>query len=279
MLFDFHTHVAEVHHLSGSFLRAAKRAWGDGFRFACTLDEHREAMKECTGAIVLAVDAPYVGFNVPNEYVAQYVAESPGKLFGFASVDPNRSRPERILESAISELNLKGLKLAPIYQNFHPLDRICYPLYSKAQELKLPIMWHQGTSFVPEGPLEKSRPADLDPVARSFPDLKMIIAHLGHPWTGEAISVVRKHPNVYTDISALGSRPWQMYNALVEAIEYGIEDKLLFGTDFPFFTVSRSIEALHNLNTMVEGTNLPRIPDRVIEKIIGRSTPEILGLK
>jgi uncharacterized protein len=278
MIFDCHTHIAEMEHLSGPFLVAAQNAWGSDFRFACTPEEHREAMKQCSGAIVLALDAPAVGWCVPNEYVAKYVSENSTRLFGFASVDPNRVGSEKILEAAIKELKLKGLKLAPIYQNFHPLDNICFALYSKAQELKLPIMWHQGTSFVPEGPLEKSRPAYLDPVARSFPDLIMIIAHIGHPWTGETISVVRKHPNMYTDISALVGRPWQMYNALIEAIEYGIEDKLLFGTDFPFFDSNRTIEGLLGLNRFAEGTNLPRIPEKVIEKIINKNTPELLGL-
>jgi predicted TIM-barrel fold metal-dependent hydrolase len=117
-------------------------------------------------------------------------------------------------------------------------------------------MWHQGTSFVQKGPLEKSQPIFLDPVARSFPELRMIITHLGHPWIGEAISVVSKNLYVYTDISALSSRPWQMYNDLIEAIEYGIEDKLLFGTDFPFFGVEQTKESLMNLNNLVNGTNL-----------------------
>lgn len=278
MYFDCHTHLAEEGHLSGSFLNDARRAWGPDFRLACTPAEHREEMKAYKGAIVLAVDAPYIGFNVPNEYVAEYVSEDPSRLFGFASVDPNRPGAERILEHAVKELDLKGLKLAPIYQNFHPLDNIAYPVYAKAQELKLPVMWHQGTSYPAQGPLEKSRPAYLDPVARSFPDLKMIIAHIGHPWTGEAISVVRKHPNLFTDISALGGRPWQMYNALIEAVEYGIEDKLLFGTDFPNFTVEETVDSLLNLNKLVDGTNLPRIPDRVIDKILNKNVPELLGL-
>ncbi|WJH37505.1 amidohydrolase family protein [Paenibacillus sp. CC-CFT747] len=278
MIFDCHTHLVEREHLSGHFLADAKKAWGEEFTLSSTPEEHRQSIAGCSGAIVLALDAPAVGFNVPNEWVAKYTAEDPTRLFGFASVDPNRDSPERILEQVVKDWNMKGLKLAPIYQDFHPLDPICFPLYSKAQELKLPIMWHQGTSFVHMGPLEKSRPVYLDPVARAFPDLKMIIAHMGHPWIGETISVVRKNPNVFTDISALASRPWQMYNALVEAVEYGIEDKLLFGTDFPFFTVQRMVDALQNINGLAQGTKLPHVPDRVIEKILHKNTPELLGL-
>ena len=79
-------------------------------------------------------------------------------------------------------------------------------------------------------------------------------------------------------MSALSTRPWQMYNAMITALEYGIEKKILFGTDYPFFTVKRTIEAFRNINKVVEGTNLPRVPEQVIEDIIHRDTLQILGL-
>ncbi len=268
----------ESRHLTGSFLSDALRVWGQDYNMTSTPEQHLEAMKDTTGAIVLAVDAPYIGFNVPNEYVAEYVARHRTRMFGFASVDPNRAGADRLLESAVRELGLVGLKLAPIYQNFHPTDKLAFPVYAKAQELGLPVMWHQGTSYPAQGPLDISRPVFLDPVARAFPDLLMIIAHMGHPWMGEATATVRKHPHLFADISALGKRPWQMYNALIEAVEYGIEDKLLFGTDYPNFTVQETIDALTGINRLVEGTNLPRVPDRVIDKILHKNVPEVLGL-
>ena len=64
----------------------------------------------------------------------------------------------------------------------------------------------------------------------------MVIAHLGHPWIAETLVLIRKHRHLYSDISALYYRPWQFYNALVLAMEYGVLDRLLFGTDYPFTT-------------------------------------------
>lgn len=278
MVFDCHTHLAREKDIGGDFLGDAKRAWGPDYRMACSVDEHRKAMQQCDGAIVLALDAVEAGYYVPNAFVAEYVATNPGKLFGFASVNPNRPSPERLLEEARREYKLVGLKLAPIYQFFDPTAPACYPLYAKAQELGMPILWHQGTSYLRMGPLELSNPVLLDPIARAFPDLKMVIAHLGHPWYNEAVCVVRKHANVYADVSALGTRPWQMYNALLSAVEYGVEDKLLFGTDFPFFDCDHTIAALCAVNAVAEGTGLPRIPEKLIEDIIHRNTPEILGI-
>lgn len=278
MIFDCHTHVFGPGQFGGATLAAAKRAWGDGQEMLVTPEGHWELFKDIAGAIVLAFDAPATGLNVPNEYVADYVAKHPGKLFGFASVDPNRLNAAGLLEAAVKELGLQGLKLGPIYQNFYPEAKEHFPLYAKADELGVPILWHQGTSFVPEGYLDASRPAALDPIARAFPNLKMVIAHMGHPWVDECIAVVRKNPNLYMDLSALGSRPWQFYNALVSACEYGVTHKILFGSDYPFFTTQQMIDALRNINRFTEGTSLPRVPEQVIEDILHRNTPELLGL-
>ncbi|RJX38187.1 amidohydrolase [Paenibacillus pinisoli] len=277
MIFDCHTHLFGPGMCSGPTEAAIKRAWGPDMEILATPEMHEEATAGCSGSIVLAMAAHATGLVVPNEYVAEYCAKVSSRRFGFASVDP--SDPDAVVkfETAIRELNLKGLKLGPIYQNFYPDAKEHFPLYAKAEELGVPILWHQGTSFVPEGYLDASRPAMLDPIARAFPKLKMIVAHMGHPWIDECISLVRKHPNLYMDVSALGSRPWQFYNALVSAQEYGSVHKILFGSDYPFFTPDRMIEALRHINDLAEGTKLPRVSDETVESILHRDTPAILG--
>ncbi|WP_135547917.1 amidohydrolase family protein [Paenibacillus cymbidii] len=277
-IFDCHTHLFGDGQVGGGFLADARRAWGDGYELIVRPDEHWRQFGGCGGAIVLAFNCRASGVVVPDEYVAAYVREHPDKLFGFSSVDPRDRDAPRKLERAVKELGLRGLKLAPIYQHFYPDRKKYFPLYAKANELGIPILWHQGTSFVSGGYLDASRPAMLDPIAREFPQLKMIVAHLGHPWHGECAALVRKHPNVYADMSALGSRPWQFYNAMMHAIEYGIADKVLFGSDFPFFTTSQTVVSFRGINALAEGTRLPRIPEETIERIIHRPTAELLGL-
>jgi uncharacterized protein len=279
MIFDCHTHVFGPGHVGGSFLADAKRAWGEQYELIATPEQHWEMVKEFDGAIVLAFNCPATGVVVPNDYVADYVGKHRGRLFGFASVNPHDEDAPEQLEYAVRELGLVGLKLAPIYQNFYPNETKYFPLYAKAAELNIPILWHQGTSFVSQGYLDASRPAMLDPIARTFPQLKMIIAHLGHPWHGECVSVIRKNPNVYADMSALGSRPWQFYNAMMNVVEYGVPNKVLFGSDYSFFTTRQTIDSFRRINELTEGTKLPRIPEEVIEAIIHRNTPEILGFR
>jgi predicted TIM-barrel fold metal-dependent hydrolase len=279
MIFDCHTHIFGQGQVGGPTLAAMKRAWGEHKEMIALPEQHWENVKDLDGAIILALDAPATGIIVPNEDVANYVSKHPTKLFGFASVDPNKRGAAGLLEEAIKEYHLSGLKLGPIYQNFYPDHQEHYALYAKADELGIPILWHQGTSFVPEGYLDASRPASLDPIARAFPNLTMIIAHMGHPWVDECISLVRKHPRLFMDISALIPRPWQFYNAIVSAMEYGVTHKILFGSDYPFFSSQQTIEGFRDLTKIGEGANIPRIPEEVIEKIIHQNTPELLRLK
>ncbi|THF77123.1 amidohydrolase family protein [Cohnella fermenti] len=276
--FDGHTHLFGPGHVGGSFLADARRAWGADYKLEVTPERHWEQYRHGGGAIVLAFNCPGTGVVVPNEYVADYVRQHPGFLYGFASVDPRDPDAPAQLEFAVKELGLVGLKLAPIYQKFYPDRPEYFPLYAKAAELKIPILWHQGTSFVSEGFLDASRPAMLDPIARAFPELKMVIAHLGHPWHGECVSVIRKNPNVYADMSALSPRPWQFYNAMMNVTEYRVAHKVLFGSDYPFFTAEETEAAFRNVNAIVDGTKLPRVPEEDIEAILARDTVGILGL-
>ena len=279
-MIDCHTHVGEAGtHIGGAFLDDARRAWGPDLQLGVSLEEHWEAMASVEAAVVLAFAAPAVGFDVPNEYVADYVRAHPEKLIGFASVDPNDPEAPDQLEHAVTELGLRGLKLGPIYQHFDPLGSAAFAVYEVAERLGLPVIWHQGTTFVRDAPLIHARPVLLDEVATRFPDLRIVVAHLGHPWIEEAMATIRKHPNLFADISALESRPWQYYNGMLAAYEYGVTDRLLLGTDYPFSTIERTLEGLRSINRFVGGTTLPTIPEDVVEGIIHRDSLALLGLR
>jgi predicted TIM-barrel fold metal-dependent hydrolase len=278
MIIDCHTHVGRAgQHVGGAILEDLMRSWGRPL-WDVTLEGHWAAMAGVGRAIVLAFEAPRIGVVVPNDYVADYVGQHPEKLIGFASVDPNHPHAPYELERAVKQLGLKGLKLAPIYQHFDPSSRAAYAVYEAANALKLPILWHQGTTFVRDAPLIHARPVLLDEIARHFPDLTMWVAHLGHPWYEELVAVIRKHPKMYADMSALHPRPLQFYLAMVSALEYGVTDKILFGTDYPFTTLEASLAGLRNINRVAEGTGMPHIPEAVIEGIIQRDTLGLLGI-
>ncbi len=172
----------------------------------------------------------------------------------------------------------RGLKLAPIYQNYHPMDERMQPVYAFCEKRSIPILIHRGTTFPRRAPLKYALPIQLEDVAMRYPELRMVIAHLGHPWVEDTIVLIRKQPNLYADLSALYYRPWQFYNSLVLAQEYGVMKKLLFGSDYPFTTPADSAAALRNVNHVVEESRLPRVSSDAIEAILERDTLSILQI-
>jgi predicted TIM-barrel fold metal-dependent hydrolase len=83
---------------------------------------------------------------------------------------------------------------------------------------------------------------------------------------------------VYADISALHYRPYQLYQSLMLVQEYGVWNKVLFGTDYPFTDVNSIIAGVRELNKMLEGTALPRLEAEQIETMIHRDSLSLLGL-
>ncbi|MEI6811228.1 MAG: amidohydrolase family protein [Actinomycetes bacterium] len=201
-----------------------------------------------------------------NESTAAFVASDSNRI-GFMSVDPNRSDWMEEMDKSI-ELGLVGIKLGANYQRFDPLGPQAKALYERAEKLKLPIIFHTGASPIREAPLMYSHPAVTDEVALLFPDLKIVMAHIGHPWVREAVVTIRKHPNVYADVSAIYTRPWMVYEGLLMASEWGVMHKLLFGSDFPITTPAYAMERLRDVNAIVEGTKMPKISLEQIEQII-----------
>jgi len=132
------------------------------------------------------------------------------------------------------------------------------------------------TSFVRAGPLKYSNPMLLEDVAVACPDLRIIISHLGHPWETDCVVLIRKHPNLYANISALHYRPWRHWQAFITALEYGVENKLIFGSDFPSATPEQLIAGLYKVNDIVEGSKLPKFPKDVIDQIIYENWKQVI---
>ncbi len=279
MLIDCHTHVWDVDkHLGQEMISDFSRVWGGSIEsLKATPEVHEKAMSKVDKAIVLAFKSLFLKINVPNEYVAEYVDKFPDKLIGFCCIDPNQPDATAELKKCIQDLHMKGLKISPIYQNFDPNSDRAYKLFELAQELEIPVLIHQATTFIRRAPLKYAYPSLLDDVATNFSDLKIILAHLGHPWEDEAIVLVRKHPNVWADISTLTSRPFRLYHKLMTCMEYRITDKLLFGTDFPFSTPEKTISDLLKLNKIVRRTSLPKIPVNIIKNIIYENPVKLFG--
>lgn len=281
MIIDVHSHAWEYpRHFSDGFRAQAKAARADReVDLTVRYSEYGASAPADVTSIVFGGKARLSGVWVDDRFVAEYVQQAPDKLIGFLSVDPTQENWERELRLGHEELGLRGIKLLPMYAGFMPHDERLDPLWSYATKHSLPVLLHTGTTFISQAPLESTLPRHLDIVARRFPKCKIIMAHLGHPYEGECIAVIRKHPNVYADISALHYRPWQFYNSLMLVQEYGVWHKLLFGTDYPFTTVNSTVDGLRALNSMLDGTHLPRLAEKEIDGLIYRDSMKLLGIQ
>ena len=280
MITDIHSHAWPFPDaFSDDFSRQASAAKaGETVDLTIRLEEYRDAAPAGTRTVVFGGKARLSGLWVDDKYIADYVAQDPERLTGYLSIDPTQAGWENEMRHGHEQLGLGGVKLLPMYAGFGVDDDRLEPLWKYVEEKRLPVLLHTGTTFVRQAPLKYTLPRLIDPVATRHPEIRFVLAHLSHPYEGECVATIRKHPNVFADISALHYRPWQLYNSLMLVQEYGVWNKLLFGSDYPFTTVTDSIAGLRKLNEMVVGTNLPNLDENEIENLIFRDGFEILGI-
>jgi predicted TIM-barrel fold metal-dependent hydrolase len=290
---DIHTHAPRFATTVPADLRASSinTKWNPagGRDLVYTWAEFEEAMAPVKRAVVFniaqhptaneQVNEPYmVRAPAVNDETAAFVASNPGKYIGFLSVHPDDPAMMDEAERSRVDLGLRGLKLGLNYQNVDPLSENALRLFAYAEHHNLPVMLHQGTSPVRFADIDFAHPRHTDRLAMRFPNLKIIMAHVGHPFTTDALMVARKHPNVYADVSAVVLRPWGLYQAMVTALEWGVMDKLLFGSDYPASTPAETREKLRSANAAWPGGGAPKIPDAAILAIEERDSLALLGL-
>ena len=273
MIIDVHSHTPQYRAAVPPEQRELNRAWRPdrGVSSVYNWDEFLQEQSPAGKSIVFGVawhpGEPTGGVNgqgeasdLPgnvNDKTAAFTQAYPQRLIGFMSLHPHDAGALEELERCRTDLHLRGIKLGANYQNFDPLESRVLAIYEKAQKYGLPVLFHQGTSPVRMAPIRFAHPLLMDEVAMRYPDLKIIMAHMGHPWTVDTAVVIRKHPNVYADISGLGYRPYTFYDAMIKATEWAVLDKLLFASDYPVTTAAETVTALRNINQIVTGTNFP----------------------
>jgi uncharacterized protein len=279
VLVDVHSHYFRYpEHFSEEFIAQSRRARNVEIDLTVRWEEYRASAPECDKTIVFGGKAKLSGLWVPDSQVAAYARAHAGQVIGFLSLDPTQPGWQDELREGHQRLKLKGVKLLPMYAGFAPNSPELDPLWEYCARHRLPVLLHAGATFVRQAPLACTLPRLVDDVAIRFPEMKIILAHLGHPYEGECVVTIRKHPNVYADCAALHYRPFQLYHSLMLVQEYGVWDKLLFGSDYPFTTVSASLEGMRRLNLMLEGTALPRLDQDAMERMFARDTLQLLEL-
>ena len=257
MIVDCHTHINEVR--------------GEGESVV-----YKEISEAVDVGITLATP------DQSNEKLSEYVAGYKDKMVGFAIIDPLKDRVGLKGVSSVTEkLGLAGVVLYCSGCGFHPAHSRAMMFYESAQELALPVFFHNSRSDrIKSGAvLDYAQPILLDEIARTFPSLKIIVGNMGQPFVDQTLCLIAKHENVYADLTIDPAKPWQVYNIVVSAYEQAVMDKLLFGSNFPIGDAGHCIETLLGFNKLLGDAALPAVPRGQIQNIVERDTLEVLGIK
>src|SRR4030042_5044561 len=145
----------------------------------------------------LATGDPGVAIEKQNRLVADAAKRFPDRLMPFFSIDPRRPNGLEMFRRAVEEWGMRGLKLHPA-SCYYPSDRVCYPYYETCLVDGLSAVLHTGGQ---PAPLKArfAQPIYVDDVAADFPDLPIILAHVGLSDWEEALGVAVAKPNVTFD--------------------------------------------------------------------------------
>jgi predicted TIM-barrel fold metal-dependent hydrolase len=161
--------------------------------------------------------------------LAKLVEESEGRIIPGVGYNPHRIQESLDqIEYAVEELGFKYVWFQPMTFGIRASNKKCYPLYSKAAELDVPVCFQSGQSAEPL-PSEPGHPMYADEIAMDFPQVTILLTHGGWPWTEEWCSMLWRHPNVYGNIGAYYPDFWS--DRMIEFVDGRLRDKTLWATN------------------------------------------------
>ena len=256
------------------------------------IEELEKSMAEngIDAALALAAYFPRKTGSITNKQILS-LTEDYDNILVFGSLDAENNLREGVaeLERLLVEDSIVGIKLYPGYQFIYPNDEKLDAVYELATRFGVPVMFHSGLAYKSPGGIRFSRPIYFDDVAGKFPELKIIISHLGDPSIKEATAVAHKNPNVYLDFSGLISNTtknrqrsdkWKRKNEelITETIASVFIDlmgteKVIFGTDWPISSHKSYLSLVDSLEEMLELNSGER------EQILSENIKRVLGIK
>ncbi|MCP4625502.1 MAG: amidohydrolase [bacterium] len=226
-------------------------------------DEKKTAVEEINSKMISRMQRR-------NSWSCKAAGENPN-LAALVGVDLLQDTDQMVeeVETKVKTFGAKGLKLHPIYNEFYPGDKKMWPVYTKAQELEIPILFHSGVSEFSGFDSSYSHPNQFEDMANSFPDLSIVLAHLGKGFFKEAVELSHKCSNIFFDTSAClieaGQNIEKHASDILEIIKSIGAHRVMFGSDWPWFNPSNDIAAIKNMNlndnkkAMILGLNAKKI--------------------
>jgi uncharacterized protein len=242
MITDCHIHIQPLEMFKPAALQLMKAKRPDFDRIAEFSRSPAEFLKHLDAAgvgstvLIHCVSPEVICFpSEVNAWVAQYCQAAPARLLPCGSLHPRQTQNIDAEMENLLRLGLRLIKIHPPHQLLFPNDylnglRELEVIYRVAEANGIPVMFHTGTSVFPDARNKYGDPIYIDDVAVDFPKLKILLAHGGRPlWMNTAFFLLRRHKNVYLDISGIPPKSLLKYFPRLEEIAH----KTLFGTDWP----------------------------------------------
>jgi len=193
--------------------------------------------------------------GAPNDHLAAAQRDFPDVFIAFGVVDPwfGQKAVDEV-KRCHEELGLIGIgEINPGRQQFHPNDTRFYPVWEECAKRKMIVLFHTGMMAAGAGTpggmgfkLQYTRPIPaLDDLAADFPEMTIIGAHPAWPWQSEALAICRHKPNYYIDLS--GWSPKYFSPELIQQTNTLLQDRVLFGTDWPMLEIDRYMAEFDSL--------------------------------
>ena len=232
---DFHLHVGTKDNWNPwvmDFFRQVNPFYHDNFSRNITPEGVLPFLdtQGVSRAVTLAEYAPKTTGIVTNEFIADFCRNS-DRLIPFGAICLYDEAPydEQAIR-AVEDLGIRGFKMLPTYAHFYPNDRALFPFYDAVMAMKLPVMFHTGTSIFKGSLVKYGDPLFFDDVAEEFPDLTIILEHGGRPfWYDPAFWLVTRHPKIHIGIAGIPEKHLIQHFPHLERYP----DRFIFGSDWP----------------------------------------------
>jgi predicted TIM-barrel fold metal-dependent hydrolase len=150
------------------------------------------------------------------------------------------------LEDCVRSFGACAIKIHPALNAVFPDDDGYLPIYEFAQAVEIPVISHGGgnSEMLYESAIEYTAPERFLPVLERFGSLRLVVAHLAHPYVDRLVQMATSFPYLYTDLSYVLGADLLDNTQLQQAVRSFGADRIMFGTDFPYFDPEGSLERL-----------------------------------
>jgi predicted TIM-barrel fold metal-dependent hydrolase len=175
-------------------------------------------------------------YSDQNDMIAASMKEFPGRIIGFCRINPNAGEKSTCsaIDRYIKDFGMRGIKLHPEIDHFSLDERLLGPIFDKARDYRVPIIFHSGHT-------QNTDPLAIGCLASQYPKVPVILGHMGCTTaTKQAATAGASFENVFLETSTV----CRMSHPFAPAVLKVGPEKVIYGSDHPYSPFQMEIEKL-----------------------------------